>query len=127
MEYGIDDKYMKELRDILASVPEIEEAVLYGSRRLQTRIRHRPDPQRREAWAGAVGAPSRQALPLPPALFRRYQHLFTAQEPAVHQQHPSRWYRHLPTQPWKDKICTIAIDRHVSNNWLTRGEQLAGT
>ncbi|MGN1253271.1 MAG: nucleotidyltransferase domain-containing protein [Prevotella sp.] len=32
MEYGIDDKYMKELRDILASVPEIEEAVLYGSR-----------------------------------------------------------------------------------------------
>ena len=32
MEYGIDDKYMKELREILASIPEIEEAVLYGSR-----------------------------------------------------------------------------------------------
>lgn len=73
MEYGIDDKYMKELREILASIPEIEEAVLYGSRA-------RGDYKRgsdidlslkgEKFGAGAVGAPPRQALSLPVALFR---------------------------------------------------------
>lgn len=32
MEYGIEDRYMTELRQILSSIPEIEKAVLYGSR-----------------------------------------------------------------------------------------------
>lgn len=32
MDNGIEDRYMGELRQILSSIPEIEEAVLYGSR-----------------------------------------------------------------------------------------------
>lgn len=30
--YGLSDRNLKELRDILASIPHIEEAILYGSR-----------------------------------------------------------------------------------------------
>lgn len=32
MRFGLDDKYLDELTAILRSIPEIEEAVIYGSR-----------------------------------------------------------------------------------------------
>ena len=32
MTYGLSDRSYKELLEILASVPEVEEAVIYGSR-----------------------------------------------------------------------------------------------
>ncbi len=32
MEFGIEERYLSELRNILSSIPEIEEAVIYGSR-----------------------------------------------------------------------------------------------
>ncbi|WP_036904510.1 nucleotidyltransferase family protein [Prevotella sp. AGR2160] len=32
MKYGLEDRYLSELREILASIPEIEEAILFGSR-----------------------------------------------------------------------------------------------
>jgi len=32
MEFGLKDMEIKALRDVLASVPEVEEAIIYGSR-----------------------------------------------------------------------------------------------
>ena len=32
MRFGLDDKYLDELTAILRSIPELEEAVIYGSR-----------------------------------------------------------------------------------------------
>lgn len=32
MEFGLKDKEIGALRDVLASVPEVEEAIIYGSR-----------------------------------------------------------------------------------------------
>jgi len=36
MKYGLSEKQLKEIKDILASYPEVEEAVLFGSRAIDT-------------------------------------------------------------------------------------------